>query len=141
MPTIEDQLALEDRMISYGVDRFKSMTRAAEDQNRGCDTTYARTLTKALIAPLADAIREYRDDTQAGRGAKYRALIRGIDADKVAYFTLKSVFNHVMKEETLQTLALNIGWFIEDELKFSVFQEEHSEYYNTILDDFNRWSK
>jgi len=136
--SIEDQLELEAHMIDCGVSRFGNITTSAESSGQGSTTTYARTLTRSLIVPLSDAITQYKADTAAGIGAKYRKLLVNVPSEKAAFFTLKAVFNHFMKEETVQTLAISIGWYIEDELKFSMFQQEHTEYYNAIMQDFKR---
>lgn len=137
-PTIQDQLILEQEMIDFGVNRFMTGVKNAEESGRGSETTYALKLTTSLIKPLAEAIDKYRNERTTGQGSKYRLLIKGIEAEKLAYFTLKSVFNHFMRDETIQSLASKIGWYVEDELKFSVFQEEHKAYYDSIIQDFRR---
>lgn len=139
MSTIEDQIALEKRMVAYGVVRYRSSVQHAEEKGRGADTQYAQVLLREFVAPVADALEAYNKGRSPGPQAKYRTLLRHIDPAKAAYFGLRCLFNHFATAgASLHNLAANIGTAIEDEIKFGKFHEEHPEYYETLIKDFRR---
>lgn len=138
MTTIEDQVALEKRMVAYGISRYKHSVSAAEENDRSADSKYAQVLMREFVTPVADAIETYCGIRQPGMKAKYKVLLRHVDPMKAAYFGLRCLFNHFMQESSLHKLAAHIGMMIEDEVKFSKFREEHGDYYEAIIRDFQR---
>lgn len=136
-PTIQDQIELEKRMVAYGIERYKHSLETAHEAERGADTQYAQKLMQEFILPVADAINAFCS-TYSGKRAKYGKLIRVVEPEKAAYFGLRAVFNHFMKEEPFAALAIQIGTMLEDEAKFQIFQEQHGDYYDTIIRDFKR---
>lgn len=135
-PTIQDQLDLEKRMVAYGVSRYRHSVRAAEENGRAADTQYAQKLMQSFLEPIADNISTFINTKGASRTAKYKQLISVVDPDKAAYLGLKALFNHFTKEEPLASLAIQIGTMLEDEAKFKIFQEQHGDYYDAIIRDF-----
>jgi len=142
MPTIQEQIELEKRMVAYGVTRYRNSVSNAEEHGRAADTQYAQKLMQEFIEPVAKAIEEFTLEVRAGAKAKYRELLRMVEADTAAYLGLRALFNHFTKDEPLATLATHIGTMIEDEVKFRVFNKKHGDYYNAIIKDFkNRGTK
>lgn len=138
MTGIEEQIKLEQRMVAFGVSRYRAQVERAEDKDRTADTKYATRLMHEFIKPVSDAIALYCAEKQAGPRVKYKQLLRLVDADKAAYFVLKCLFNHFTKASSLHQLASHIGTMIEDEVHFSKFHENHDKYYETIIRDFKR---
>lgn len=125
-------------MVDFGIDRRKLAVSSAEANGRGADTAYSHRIMQNFLDPIAKVIEEYNKETSPGKMAKYRSLIRLLDPYKVAYFGLRGVLNHFMKEEPLASLGTNIGTMLEDELKFSIFHEQHGDYFETIMTDFKK---
>lgn len=138
MSEIEAQIALEKKMVAYGIGRYHRSIKEAESKGRESETGYSQALMREIIYPVAQNIEDFCKEKSPGVKAKYRTLLRMIDPNKAAYFGVKSVFNHFMLPKNIQQLGIEIGTMIEDELKFSLFQEQEEEYYNTIIDDFKR---
>jgi DNA-directed RNA polymerase len=138
MTTIEDQIALEKRMVAYGIARYKHSVQSAEDNQRAAENKYAQVLMREFIDPVADAIEGYCAARQAGAQAKYRVLLRQVDPAKAAYLGLRALFNHFTTDNNIQNLANHIGMMLEDEVKFSKFHSQHSDYYETIIRDFQK---
>ncbi len=136
MSTIQDQLKLEKSMIARGVAKQQNSFRAAEEGGRVADTSYGKALTRQVLPGLVEYIEEYCSKTGATRFGKYRALIRPLDADRAAFLTLRGIFQDPFAERPLPTLAKLIGTMIEDEIKFTRFQEDHSDYYDAVIQDF-----
>lgn len=134
--TIEDQLVLERNMVDLGVERYRRIVATAENKDRGSDTQYSQKILQTFILPVSKAIKEYCDQKGAGKGAKYRTLLRRVDPDKAALFGLKAILNHFTKDEPLASLGIKIGTMIEDELKFQKFHQQHEDYFEAIIRDF-----
>ena len=138
MSTIEDQINLEKKMVAYGITRYRAEVDKANESGRAADSRYAQVLMREFITPVSDAVRDYCASTSAGPNAKYKVLISQIEPDKVAYFGLRCLFNHFIKESSLHKLSNHIGTMLEDELKFSKFHDKHGDYYEAIIEDFKR---
>lgn len=137
-PSIEDQLALEQRMVADGIERFNAAQQAAEENGRGAETAYARRLIQTHLVALEQGIQEFLDTKQAVRMGKVRKLLDGIDPAKVAYFLLRGVFTFWMAQNPIQNVVTAIGRMVEDELRFSRFRAAHKDYYEAVLEDFKR---
>jgi len=138
-PGIEDQLALEQKMVNIGIERYNAAQQSAEESGRGAETTYARRLIQTHLLTLAEGIQEFLDTKQAVRMGKVRKLIDGIDPDKAAYFLLRGVFQSWQNPtHPIQNVVVAIGQMVEDELRFSRFRELHKDYYEAVLEDFKR---
>lgn len=138
MPTIEDQIKLEKRMVAYGISRYQNSIKHAEEAGRGADTSYATKLMQEFLIPVSDVIQEFCNSKRPGPRSKYRVLMRQVDPMKLAFFGLKALFNHFLHDTNLQKLASHIGMMAEDEIKFMKFEQQHGDYYNAIVEDFKR---
>jgi len=138
--SIEQQIELERDMISRGQNKYATSEKAALEGGREAETTYAKALIKDIIPALAQDLTEYCDVVGKGiqRVGKYRKLLATCDAEKAAYIALRGVFQDTFNHKPMVHMAKNIGRCIEEELKFTRFQEQHEEYYNTIIADFKR---
>ena len=57
MPTIEDQLALEQNMSDRGAEAYLKNQRKAEEKGRGSELDYSRRLMQDYMQPLIEALR------------------------------------------------------------------------------------
>lgn len=138
MQGIEEQIELEKRMTANGIIRYKHIMNDANEHGRGSENRYATTLIRELVSPVSASIQEFCKEKRAGFASKYKVVLREIDPDKVAYIGLKALFNHYTQNTGVHKLANNIGTMLEDELKFTKFQEKHGDYYDAIIKDFRR---
>lgn len=138
MVDINDQLQLEKRMIARGIMNYQTRTKAAEEGDRGSETSYARRLMGTYMDTVSQAIKEWTGGEYADGRGKYRPLLRMVTPDQAAFFALKALFNSFTREQKVVALASHVGQMVEDEARFSKFQAEHKEYYDTIMKDFKR---
>lgn len=138
MPTIEDQLAIEDSMIAKGIESYKRQKEAALAAGRGADTGFARRLLEEYIEPLAEELSAIVH--KKGPGMRARALVhlKDIECDKAIFIALRNIFNAFHKPVTPVAVANDIGKMVEDEIRFSRFSEKYKAYYKEIMDDFKR---
>jgi DNA-directed RNA polymerase len=125
-------------MLTRGADNYQTNLRTQEDRGRGADTNYAKRLIENYLAPLVQKLEEFLTSSKAGSRGKARALIKRVDSHKCMYIALRGVFNSFMLDEQVVKTASRIGGMIEDEARFSRFQELHGDYYDTIIKDFQR---
>ncbi len=135
---IEQQIELELGMINRGTERFWKQQASAVDQGRGDETSYSRRMLPDLVTAMAATLTERLSKTASG--ARNSALIRltGIDPATASVIALKNILQYVTVPVPVQSVALAIGSRIEDDIKFSKFQEEESSYYATLIEDFKR---
>lgn len=138
MPTIEDQLELERTMVRRGVETFERNQKKAEDKGRGAETAYARRLLHEYMQPLIDQLKLFLSDTGPRRQGRIKPLLLACDPEKAMFMALQSLFNSFTHEAPLAGLATRIGRMVEDEVRFTRFQEMHGDYYDKIIADFKR---
>ena len=138
MASIEAQLELEKEMAQRGADNYLMNKKKAEEAGRGSETEYARRLMQEYINPIADEIERIRTKRGPGPNARANTHLRNIDPYKAAFIALRIVFNMFTDEAKPVDIANHIGKSIEDELRFSRFEQKFGAYYTEIMKDFKR---
>lgn len=138
MQSIDSQLELERNMVLKGAETFERNTKEAEDKGRGSETSYANRLLQEFMLPLITALTSFVETARPGKHGKIRILLKRVSPDKAMYLAMQAVFNSFTIEAPLAGLATRIGRMIEDEVRFSRFQEIHGDYYDAIKKDFKR---
>lgn len=138
MTTIEAQLELERHMRERGADNYEKAQAAAEQQGRGAETQYARKLMREFMLPLIEALDTFINERKAGMRGKIRPLLSQCPSEKAMYMAMQALFNHFTMEAPVAFLAAKIGRMVEDEIRFTKFQELYKEYYDEIKRDFAR---
>jgi len=86
-----EQVRLEERMARLGVDKFRDAYEKWTRRNRATDVRSVRTAMEAAIAPLVEAIDEFRAEAGTGKaGRRHRAvrLLEGLKIPVVAFMTV-----------------------------------------------------
>jgi DNA-directed RNA polymerase, mitochondrial len=138
MQTIDDQLELERNMVFKGAETYERTTKEAEEAGRGAETSYAQRLIQEFMLPLIEALTSFVETNRPGKHGKIRKLLERASPDKAMYLAMQAVFNSFTIEAPLAGLATRIGRMVEDEVRFSRFQEMHGDYYAAIKKDFKR---
>lgn len=138
MQTIDAQLELERNMVLKGAENYEKAIKEAEEAGRGAETSYARRLLQEFMQPLIEALTSFVETQKPGKHGKARTLLKRCDASKAMYLAMQAVFNSFTIEAPLAGLATRIGRMVEDEVRFSRFQELHGDYYAAIKKDFAR---
>ena len=138
MQTIDSQLELERNMVLKGAETFERNNKEAEDAGRGAETSYAQRLIQEFMLPLIEALTSFVETNKPGKHGKIRTLLQRASPDKAMYLAMQAVFNSFTLDAPLAGLATRIGRMVEDEVRFSRFQEMHGDYYAAIKKDFAR---
>lgn len=135
MATIEDQRKWERDMTALGVSRFRAQDQKALETKRYTDTSAGSRLLRVYLSQVSEEIAD-RLASPITRN-KFSKLVRGIDCDKLAMFTLYRIIECLYKPCTVQTVCREVGNMVEDELRFSKFEIELPEYYNAVQRDLD----
>ena len=135
------QEALEKHARTLTQKRFNDIL--TENQNKGNEssTYYGSPLMKRAIEPVATRIIETIEEAESGKaGTKSSAVkfLKMLDANVIAFFTAKIVIDKITgKSNKLQTVANNIGKQLEDELRYTSFEEQHPWLFKKLLTEID----
>lgn len=118
-----EQLRLEAEAYELGEKRFLDAMEFKTSRGLGGDTKVARPMIADLLPKLSMRIIEFIGSQQNGKpGKKATAfkLIYGLDPDRIAFLTLRTLLNHIHlpKGCTVQLLCASLGKAIEEEARF-----------------------
>ena len=135
------QEALEKHARTLTQKRFNDIL--TENQNKGNEssTYYGSPLMKRAIEPVATRIIETIEEAESGKaGTKSSAVkfLKMLDPNVIAFFTAKVVIDKITsKSNKLQTVANNIGKQLEDELRYTSFEEQHPWLFKKLLTEID----
>ena len=138
MSTIEQQLELEQKMVNRSAEAYINNNRKMEEKGNVADLDYSRRLMKEFLQPLIEGLSNDLSKTGPGYNGRAKQLLKRVDPDKAMFITLRCLFNSFSTDEAIANTATKIGKMIEDEVRFTRFQELYGDYYDTIIKDFQR---
>ena len=116
----EEQIALEKGMKQKGIDRYKKEVARKQHYGEEETTSYGRQLLTHTAQKLSDRIAEKITEVsqkKAGRSFSAIPLVRDVNPDILAFFTLKCAFGSLTRVTPLSSVVIRIGVLVEDELK------------------------
>ncbi len=122
MPTLEEQLELEEQMLSDGVSRYQSNTNKLIEKGIESNTQHGRAMIAAIVNAVADGVSDIQRDVTSNRDIT-RKNLQGMDAHQVAYLSLITVVDEVSKRFTLIKVAKSLGSNIELQKRLSLWVE------------------
>lgn len=125
------ELLHEEQMISAGADRYSRKITKAKTKGHEDEMDYGQHLMKVLIKPLATALKEHLKaaNLRPGRRALASVVLRKIDPEVAAFITARHCISHLSRTDPVQSLAIDIGASIEDEIRLGEFQAQKPEDY------------
>ena len=131
------QIQIENEMESRGFASYSNRVQKNIEKGRASDNSYAIHLIKTGLQPHSEAIQKFVDRAWRGKpGPKAIAaklLQKFPDPDVVSYITWKAVLDLVSSEKATATaVAIKIGNLLEDELRFSVFEERNPKFFKVL---------
>lgn len=122
----DKEIELENESVAIARDKFNK-----ELNNDPSAVGAGKRLLKAAIVPLSEAIDSFLSEANSGKsGRKHSAacLMGRVSPDTLAYITLKTILQGVIKENFfLSGIALNIAAEVEDELRFGRLLNEDTK--------------
>jgi len=100
MPTLEEQIELEQQMLADGITRYQSNTNKLIQKGIESNTQHGRAMIAAIVNAVADGVTDIQSDVTSNRDIA-RKNLQGMDAYQVAYLALITVVDEVSKRFTL----------------------------------------
>lgn len=134
MTTIHDEIAWERNMLDRGIARYNAQRDRAIEGDRAAETSAGKRLLKSYIIQVAGGITDYLEGRSPTRRAPEAKILIGMDAEKLAYITLKSMLSCVYETDRLYTsVCADIGGKVEDEFHFMKLEAEHKTYFDQAI--------
>lgn len=118
MPTLEEQIELEQQMLADGITRYQSNTNKLIQKGIESNTQHGRAMIAAIVNAVADGVSDIQSDVTSNRDIA-RKNLQGMDAYQVAYLALITVVDEVSKRFTLMKVAKSVGANIELQKRLS----------------------
>lgn len=134
---IATQVRLEEEMTQRGVSRFQRNVEAARRMGAEDGTEYGSIIVSGRMKALAEAIKAWMDESEAGVSSRWGSaykLLRGYDADVLAYLTLKHTLAGISQPRTLQHVSVSIAQSVEDEMRLSGIRDKERKKYDQLVD-------
>lgn len=138
---LEIQRKLEADMQTRGIEYYRSEIRKAQEQDNESTTLYGILAMKRSVDAVTEAIEDFLDDAftgKAGRLSSAGHLLSLVEPEVAAYLSLKSAIDGVSKNQTLTKCAMGIAGMLEDQFKFSLFEEQEPHWFKRIRKDVNK---
>ena len=146
---VDRQFDLEGMMKGLGEKAYRDQVIQAREKGIESTTSYGRFLVKAGIAPVAEEVRRYYEDSTSGKAGRKSTCAkalkeivdnhRSVDSamDTIAFITLKSLIDTISMDVKAQTAAIHIGAQLQDECKFASFRQQNKALYDKLNRDLD----
>ena len=139
MDQAQIQIQIENEMAGRGYDSYRRKVQNNIEKGRESDNPYAITMMHAGLQPFVEEITNFIDRAwraKPGRKARAAVLLQKFkDIDVVAYISFKAVLDNVSQHRTTAAaVAVKIGNLLEDEVKFSAFNQDDPRHFEALKD-------
>ena len=130
------QLELEQSIFSISGYNKLSRNNKLREKGRESETPYARNMIEAGLDALTKALKLYVEKSMTGQAgvraiaAKYIAQFP--DLDVVSFIAFKVIIDNTSLEKPTTTIAINIGQMLEDEMRYTIFEQLDPKYFKNI---------
>ena len=130
------QLELEQSISSISAYNKISKQNKNIEKGRESENYYARNIIESGLQKLSKAIQDHIDESLSGKvGVKAVSalfLSQFPDVDVVAFIAFKVLLDNASQLKTTVSTALKIGQMLEDELRFTKFEELDPKHFKNI---------
>jgi DNA-directed RNA polymerase len=130
------QLELEASISSISAYNKISKQNKNIEKGRESENYYARNIIESGLQKLSKAIQDHIDESLSGKvGVKAVSalfLSQFPDVDVVAFIAFKVLLDNASQLKTTVSTALKIGQMLEDELRFTKFEELDPKHFKNI---------
>jgi DNA-directed RNA polymerase len=137
----DEQKSLEEEMKDVTVHSYYKNLEKAKSSKSESSTLYGITLMKHSVEAVVDGIKEFLEDAfKGGKGRSHLTapMLNSLDPHKAAFLTLKMVIDGVSNRSSLTKVAMTIGGALEDEFKFSIFEEKEKAWFRVIRNEVTK---
>lgn len=131
----EDQVALEQEMLSSGRQRMQDKINKARKKKDMTRLRPYRSLIKEFVHPVSEELTKWIESASSRRGARPVALkcLKQIDPGTAALVALKTVFRMLgIEKRLILGMAVEIGTWIEHEVRSVAWLDADPESWNSL---------
>ena len=133
---MEKQHKVEEEMCDRGYDSRQRKVQLNIQKGRESENDYARSMIAAGLAPFSKSIQQFIDRAWRGTpGPKAIAAIKLSEfpnIDVVAFIAFKAIIDGASQGNTATKIAIQTGHLLEDEMRFSVFEESDKRHFTAV---------
>ena len=133
---MSEQVKIEQEMLDRGYASRQRKIQLNIQKGRESENDYARSMIAAGLAPLSKAIQQFIDRAWRGKpGPKAIAAVKLSefpDVDVVAFIAFKVIIDGASQGNTATQIAIQTGHLLEDEIRFSVFEESDKRHFTAV---------
>lgn len=141
---MQRQIELEQEMVRRGEDRYERHRREAEAKGQASTVKAFKIVTDAALVPLADAIRDYFEDSAKKRAGALRTahrLLGHVDPVALAYVVLHASMDRVVQDRLpFASFATYLGRAVEIEAYFAQEAADRPDLTEARVRDIDRRS-
>ncbi len=130
------QLELEQSIFSISGYNKLSRNNKLREQGRESETYYARNMIEAGLEKLTEETQKYIQESMSGKaGVKALAAVylsQFPDMDVVSFIAFKVIIDNTALEKTTTQIAINIGQMLEDEMRYTIFEQLDPKHFKYI---------
>ena len=134
--SMSEQVKIEQEMLDRGYASRQRKIQRCIEKGRESETDYARNMIAAGLEPYSKAIQQFIDRSWRGKpGPKAVAAVKLSefpDVDVVAFIAFKAIIDGASQGNTATQIAIQTGRLLEDEIRFSVFEEEDKRHFTAV---------
>lgn len=140
MPELLTQVELEREMVDGGRSRMAAMMQRNEGQGGANNNPYASAVYRRFVLPMAAMIEADITVPKPGRNQAHVTLLKGMDAQAVAYLAVRHTLNILMQESEVEAKRVvnAAGKAAYSELLLSLFEIEEPDLFYTLANDLDR---
>jgi len=141
-----DQVNHERLMADQGRQREQRKNHKYRERGIESQTVGSKKIIKHLTNVLAEKIQEFREDALRRPGRRHKALLafKGIPDRVIAVLALQTILDALSKHRAYTKTAGMIGRRLEDEVRYTSFEQQHRGGFSAALDrtsDFSGYEK
>ncbi len=136
----ETQLGIEQQMREAGQSKFTEQLINARLKGREASTGSGAALLGKAIEPLIKAIDAFVTTTKRGPRVLAKPYIKMLDAEVVAYLTVRVIIDNIAQNKAIQRTALDIASMLEDEVRMREFDRLNPGLYHVLTKDLRERS-
>jgi len=130
------QQKIEQEMCDRGYDSRQRKVQLNISKGKESENDYSRSMISAGLGPYSKAIQSFINRAWRGKpGPKAVAAVRLSefpDVDVVAFIAFKAIIDGASQGNTATQIAIQTGHLLEDEMRFSVFEESDKRHFTAV---------
>ncbi len=133
---MSEQVKIEQEMLDRGYASRQRRVQLNIQKGKESENDYARSMIAAGLEPLSKSIQQFIDRSWRGTpGPKAIAAVKLSqfpDTDVVAFIAFKAIIDGASQGNTATQIAIQTGHLLEDEMRFSSFEEQDQRYFSAV---------